>query len=549
MMRNMRRGIPNLLKDGTRHRSGLQEAVLKNLEACKQLADITRTSIGPNGMNKMLINHLGRIFVTSDTATLLKELEVSHPAAKIMTMAADMQEQEIGDGSNLVICLIGELLAQAEELILMGLHPSEIIAGYTKAYRKALEMLESPDLVLERVEGKDMENKEKLVRAVIAPMAAKQFGYENFLAPLVVEACIAVMPKNSFNFQVDNVRVVKILGGNLTQSQVVRGMVIPYAAIGKVKRVENAKIAVFTCAIQAADTETKGTVLIENAKELMNFNISEEREIENTIKSIADSGVKVVVTGETIDDIAAHFLAKYDIMALKVSSKFELRRICKATKARPLVTLGPVRPEEQGFASVVSVQEIGSQKITVFEQGASDHVQVATILLRSSTHNILNDIERAIDDGVNTVRALTRDGRLVAGGGAFEIELARRLADFSTQAPGIEQYALDRFAKSLEVVPRALAENAGQVAMDVISQLYAAHEKGQIHVGFDCESQSVCEVAKDKSVLDLLYLKRQAIKLAIDAVLSILRVDAIIQSKPAGGPKRPQGQGHWDDEE
>ena len=429
----------------------------------------------------------------------------------------------------------------------MGLHPADIISGYTKAYKKTLELIEAADLVIERIEGKDIESQDKLVGAIRAPMASKQYGYESFLAPLVAEACLAVMPKNAFNFQVDNVRVVKILGGNLFESTVIHGMVIPYPTIGSLKRIDNAKIAVFTCAIQCADTETKGTVLIENASELMNFNISEEKEIDNAIKAIADSGVKVIVTGETIDDMATHFIEKYGMIALKVPSKFELRRICKATKARPMVTLGPVRPEEQGFAASVSVREIGSQKITVFEQGASDHVQVATILLRSSTHNILNDVERAIDDGVNTVRALTRDGRLVAGAGAFEIELARRLQDFSTKAPGLEQYALDRFAKSLEVVPRALAENAGQVAMDVMANLYAAHEKGQLYAGFDVEKHAVGDVAKEQGIVDLLYLKRQAIKLAVDAVLSILRIDAIIQSKPAGGPKRPQGGGHWDE--
>jgi len=431
----------------------------------------------------------------------------------------------------------------------MGLHPSDIILGYTKAYRKTLELIESPDLVIARVEGKDIEDKTKLTRAILAPMASKQYGYEQFLAPLVAEACLAVMPKNNFNFQVDNVRVVKILGGTLFESHVIHGMVIPYPTIGSLKRIENAKIAVFTCAIQCADTETKGTVLIENASELMTFNVSEEKEIERTIKAIADSGVRVIVTGETIDDMATHFINKYNMIALKCPSKFELRRICKATKARPMVTLGPVRPEEQGFAACVSVREFGLQKVTVFEQGATDHVQVATILLRSSTHNILNDVERAIDDGVNTVRALTRDGRLVAGAGAFEIELARRLAQFSTQTPGLEQYALDRFAKAFEVVPRALAENAGQVAMDIISQLYAAHEKGQVFAGFDTEKHCVGEVARDAGIMDLLGLKRQAIKLAIDAVLSILRIDAIIQSKPAGGPKAGQRGGHWDDQD
>ncbi len=241
-------------------------------------------------------------------------------------------------------------------------------------------------------------------------------------------------------------------------------------------------------------------------------------------------------------------MEKFGLMCIKITSKFELRRLCKATRARPLVQLGPVRPEETGFAQRIFVKEVGSQKITIIEQGAQDHVQVATILLRASTHNILNDIERAIDDGVNTVRAVTRDNRFVAGAGAFEIELARRLSDFGTKAPGLEQYAIEKFAKSLEVVPRALAENAGLVAMDAIAQLYAAHSAGKIHAGLDIEGGGAVDKAKD-GIVDLLYLKRQAVKLAVDAVLSILRIDAIIQAKPAGGPKVGGPGGHWDDDE
>ena len=549
----MRRGIPNLFKDGTKMRSGLHDAVLRNLEACKQLSDLTRTSLGPSGLNKMVINHLDKIFVTSDTATLMAEMEIAHPAAKMVVMAAGMQESEVGDGSNFVIVLSGELLHQAEELLHMGLHPSEIIAGYSKAGKQALQIIET--LTIEEVPQDKLTDIATLTRIVTAPIAAKQYGYESFLAPLVAQACLTVMPRNPYNFLVDNVRVVKILGGNLYQSEVVRGMVLAGGALGAVQQAEKAKVAVFTCSIGAADTETKGTILIHNAAELMSYNDSEEREIEKIIKSIHESGVRVIVTGSTVDDIAQHFLDKYQLMTIKTTSKFELRRICKATRARPLVALGPVRAEEIGYASHVYVREVGGSKVTVFKQEEGDASGVATILLRASTHNILNDIERAIDDGVNTVRALTRDNRLLAGAGAVDIELARQLHSFAQQAPGLEQYALARFATAMEVVPRALADNSGMEAMDVVSQLYAQHEKGGqgVRVGVDIEGNAagrcVDDMATKANVYDLMAVKRQAIRLAVDAVLTVLRVDSIIQAKQAGGPKMGGQQNNWDEDD
>jgi T-complex protein 1 subunit theta len=365
-----------------------------------------------------------------------------------------------GDGSNFVICFAGELLAQAEELIGMGLHVSDIIAGYTKSAAKALEIVE--ELSIEKYEQKDMFDEAKLVRALQAPMGSKQHGYEGFLAPLVAKACLSVLPKNPYNFTVDSIRVCKLLGGSLNQSEVINGVVISTDTLTSIKALENVKVAVFTCALAAADTETKGTVLIHNASELMNFNASEEKEIEKQIKAIYESGIRLVITGSTVDDMAKHFLEKFGIMTIKISSKFELRRICRATGARALVNLGAVSAEEAGFAGKVYVREVGLTKITVIQQNSADYSQVATIVLRASTSTHLNDVERAIDDGVNTVRALTRDSRLVAGAGAFEIELARRLQQFAATESGLEQYALSKFAQSLEVIPRALAENAGR---------------------------------------------------------------------------------------
>jgi len=344
------------------------------------------------------------------------------------------------------------------------------------------------------------------------------------------------------------VRVCKVLGGNIQQSEVVKGMIIAHDTVGTLKKVKDAKIAVFTCSIQAVETETKGTVLIQNAEELVNYNRSEEKDMEMLIKSLAESGVNVIVSGGTMDDMAVHFIEKNHILALKISSQHELRRLCRATQARPLVALGPVEPDVLGFCSNVYVREIGAQKVTIFSQEKADTTSIATILLRASTNNILNDVERAIDDGVNVVKALGRDGRLVAGAGAVDIELARQLSAIGAKSKGLDQYAIKKYGEALEVVPRILAENSGQVAVDVISQLYAAHEKGETRVGVNIDDGGVCDMSQDSNIVDLLVAKKSAIHLATEAIITVLRVDQIISAKPAGGPKVPQKQGNWDED-
>lgn len=546
-MKNMRKGVPSLFKDGVRTLSGPEQVVVRNCEACKSLADITRTSFGPNGMNKMVVNYLGKLFVTSDTGTLLKEMEFDHPAAKIVVMAAHMQEVEIGDGGNFVVCVAGELLAKASELIYMGLMPCDIVSGYLKAAKKAHEILE--ELIIETVDPKSMFSKDVLARGIQSVIASKQYGHEKMLASLVAEACLTVIPKNTFNFNVDNVRVVKVLGGALQGSEVVHGAVVPHDTLGIIKKVSDARIAVFTCSIAAAEAETKSNVLIESAEELMNFNSGEEKHMEAMIRNLKESGINVIVTGGSVDDLADHYLDKYSIMCIKVTSKFDLRRLCKAVKARALVQMGPVRTEDVGMCAEVYVREVGSQKLTVFVQSDPDHTNIATILLRASTNNIMNDVERAIDDGVNVVKAMGRDGRFLPGAGAVEIELARRLQQFAQKHSGLDQYAINKFAEAMEIIPRTLAENSGQNAMDVVSALYAAHEKGEVRTGVDIDNSGVvADMTGAACVVDLYSAKVQALKLAVDAVATILRVDQIIVAKAAGGPKTGKKEGHWDDD-
>ncbi|CAI8605526.1 unnamed protein product [Vicia faba] len=537
-------GMQSMLKEGHKHLSGLDEAVLKNIDACKQLSTITRTSLGPNGMNKMVINHLDKLFVTNDAATIVNELEVQHPAAKLLVLASKAQQEEIGDGANLTISFAGELLHGAEELIRMGLHPSEIISGYTKAINKTVEILD--ELVEEGSDNMDVRDKEQVVSRMKAAVASKQFGQEDTICSLVADACIQVCPKNPVNFNVDNVRVAKLLGGGLRNSTVVRGMVLRNDAVGSIKRMEKAKVAVFAGGIDTSATETKGTVLIHSAEQLENYSKTEEAKVEELIKAVVDSGAKVVVSGGAVGEMALHFCERYKLMVLKISSKFELRRFCRTTGSVAMLKLSQPNPDDLGYVDSILVEEIGGARVTVVknEEGGNS---VSTVVLRGSTDSILDDIERAVDDGVNTYKAMCRDSRIVPGAAATEIELAKRVKEFSFKETGLDQYAIAKFAESFEMIPRTLAENGGLNAMEIISSLYAEHASGNSKVGIDLE-EGVCKDVTTTHVWDLYVTKLFALKYAADAACTVLRVDQIIMSKPAGGPGRREQPAGMDED-
>lgn len=529
-------GFTSLLKDGYKHMGGLEEAILKNIEACKALAAITRTSLGPNGMNKLIVNHLEKLFITSDAATIVEELEVVHPAAKMMAKAALMQIQEVGDGSNFVVTMTGELLTLAEGLLRIGVHPSEVVSGYKKAADAAAKAVEE----LASTHGYTLQNprdEDELAKALVPVIASKQGGFEDQLAQLVAEACISVMPPptKKASVSVDNVRVAKLNGGSTYDSQVVKGVVVLHDAATSIKHVSKAKVAVFGCSIEASTPETKGVVVIKNADELKAYNKGEERLMEETIKGIADAGVGVIVAGGSISEIALHFIEKYGMLAIRIHSKYELRRLCKAVGATALVRVAPPMPAELGYCDEVSVQELSSRLVTVFRQDDEDS-GISTIVLRGATQNLLDDMERAINDAVNVAKVLCRDGRMVPGGGAAEMHMAKVLLDLGTKTTGLEQYAIHKFAEALEVVPRMIAENSGQSTSDVISALNAAHAEGNSDAGVDIVNHGV-KSAKDTNVYDSLSVKLSALRLASETAITLLNVDQIIMSKQAGGPK------------
>jgi len=519
-----------MLKEGAKQLSGLEEAVLKNVEACKQLAVMVRTSMGPNGMNKMVINHLERLFVTSDARTIVTELEVAHPAAKILSLSANRQWTEVGDGSGMVIALGGELLNQAEALLHTGLHPSDIIAGYIQAAAKAQEILSG--LACETIASP---TEADITRVLMPCFAAKNKGMEDLFAPMIAKACTQIMVPGSNDFNVDNVRVNKIVGGSFDMSKLVNGMVIPRTAEGTIKTIQNAKVAVYSVEVESVATENKGTVLIENSDQLLKYNRSEEIAMEAMIKSIVDCGANVIITGSKFSEMAMHYCERHGVMMLKILSKFEIRRVCKTIGATIHAKLGPVAAEDLGTCSSITSETYGDTTVTVFRQ---DDVKsrISTLLLRGGTRNGLDDLQRSIENSVNCVKMLVTDGRLCAGGGATEIEAARQIYTIGERSPGMEQYAIKKFAEALEVVPRALAENAGQNATEIISAMYAAHEAGEKHTGVNMEGGvHDCATA---NIVDVLATKLSAVKLAADAAITVLRVDTIIMAKPAGGPKK-----------
>merc|ERR1711881_181393 len=419
---------------------------------------------------------------------------------------------------------------------------AEVIEGYNMACKKALEIL--PELVCYTV--KDLRESLEVTRAIKSSISSKQYGNEDFLAELIIKACLSVYPLHG-NFNVDNVRVTKILGSGIYTSDVVNGMVFPRQVEGDIKKVDNAKMAVFSCPLDSMATETKGTVLIHGADELMSFSKGEEDLLESQIKSIADAGCNVIVTGGKAADMAVHFCNKYNIMVVRLMSKFDLRRLCQATQATALPKLMPPTPEEAGHCDMVHVDEIGDTSVVVFRQERED-TAVATIVIRGSTSNMMDDIERAVDDGVNCFKALTRDARMVPGAGAVEMELAQRVASYGQTIPGLEQYAINKFAEAFEIFPRTMAENAGVKATELISNLYAAHSKGEKTAGFNIEGEGAATFdATAAGIRDAFLVKYWAIKFSSNAATTVMRVDQIIMAKQAGGPK-PKENPNWDED-
>ncbi|SGZ56998.1 CIC11C00000001072 [Sungouiella intermedia] len=529
-------------------------AIIRNIEAVREITSIVLTSMGPSGRNKILVNKHDRTFITNDAATILNELDIVHPAVKMLIMALKQQEFEMGDNTNLVLVLAGEFLNILEKLITLGLSVPEIVQGFKLANKFLQESLEK--LVVTKVDN--IVESEELLKVIRPVIAAKQYGLEDTISGLVIEAVKLILnPKNPQAFNIDNVRVVKIMGSSLSNSEVVKGMVFPREPEGYVKNVSSkSKVVVFTCPIDISTTETKGTVLLHNAQEMLDFSKGEEHQLDEMCKEIYNSGVRVIVAGSSVGELALHYFDKYNILVLKVPSKFDVRRICQVCGATPLPRLGAPMPEEMGTIDVIETKEIGGDRVTIFRQNEESTSRTSTIVLRGATQNNLDDIERAIDDGVNAIKGLVKDNRLLPGAGAVEIELAKLITQHGERTPGLMQLAIKNYAKAFEVVPRVLAETSGLDSSEVLSKLYAAHSAEDnlgLSIGVDIAGEtedSLVDVTQ-AGIYDLLSTKLSAIDFATDAATTILSIDQIIMAKRAGGPQVPQQRrpGNWDQED
>ncbi|KAL8272366.1 hypothetical protein Esti_003656 [Eimeria stiedai] len=541
-----RHGLGGLLKDGYRTFTGIDEVTAKNIEACKTLTDITKTSLGPHGLSKLILNAWGKRFVTNDTAAILKELEVQHPAAKLLVMAADMQKQEMGGGCNFLLILAGHLLTNADYLLRQGLHLSDVIQGYELALEKIPSFLEE-SVCLSVDNLKDAKALEPVLKSVLA---SKPLCVEAGLSELLSSAIASVMPPNFRDFDPDNIRVAKLQGGQLSQSTVLNGMVITKPPHGTVESKGNCKVMVLGCGLECATTEAKGTVLIHTAEDLKHFTKGEEAQMEEIIRGIKNAGVEaIIVHGGGIADVAQHFCNKYEILTIKVPSKFEARRMCRALGATALVRLGVPMADELGVADSIQTIEISSTRVT---QILCRDTRVQTIVLRGSTPCILDEAEKAVDDACAFAKALTKDPRFVAGAGAAEMEVARKLQAVAEKLPGVDQYAVLKAAEAFEAVPRLLAESAGLNATELLAALHAAHATGRLSEGVNVDAfvtsggasrtpsagakVNMTVDAEASRIFDHMQTKAWATRLAFDAAVTILRVDQIIMARPAGGP-------------
>ena len=523
------------------HYAGLEEAILRCIGACREITQITRTSYGPLAMKKLIVNHIDKMFITNDVSTMLKEIDVNHPAAKLLVMAAKMQKDDFGDLTNYTLTLAGELLGQAETLIKGGLHPSAIITGFELGLEKAVEILNN-NVSLRINNLSDKASVAQIMRSALGP---KLPSYFEFFGDLVTDACLSILQEQTPRFNSDNIRCIRILGGSLEMSTLVNGFVIARGPENSdLTTLKKVKVAAYSCPFDPQGGETKGTVLIKTADELIKYSNTEEALAERIVKGLSEADVKVVAVGGSISELCLHFLSKYGIFVLKIQSKFELQRLCKAINAIALADLNVPTAEEMGYSDSISVKEIGSTRVTVFEKSDIGS-KLCTIVLRGTSNSIMEDAERALENAVSVFKQAINDNRFVAGAGASECYLQNSLELYSSTLTGLEQYSVAAYGQSFENFVRILLENAGMNPNELLPNVLSGNQH-QPEFGVDVLNSKLSN-SSELGVYENTACKINALKLATHAAVTILRIDQIIVSKPAGGPKPKENKG-WDND-
>jgi thermosome len=530
-------GVPVLiLKEGSSRSRG-KEAQHSNIMAARIIAETVKSSLGPKGMDKMLVDSFGDVTITSDGRTILDEMDVQHPAAKMMVEVAKTQDNEAGDGTTTAVVISGELLNKAEELIGKNIHPTIIIDGYKKASEKALEVLEKIAIPV------DLNSPEYLKKVAMTSMASKLVAeYREYLADLSVKAILQVAEKEDgkYKVDVDDVKVEKKPGESLRDTKLINGIVLDKEVVhsGMPKRVENAKIALLDAALEIEKTEFDAKINIESPEQMDAFLKQEEAMLREMVDKIAAVGANVVLCQKGIDDMAQHFLARKGILAVRRIKKSDVEKLAKATGGKIITNLDDVSQEDLGYASLVEERKIGDDKMT-FVEGCKNP-RAVTILIRGGTERIVDEAERSVHDALCVVRDVVEEPKVLAGGGAPELEVSRALKKYSETLPGREQLAVRSFAEALEAVPTALTENAGLDPIDVLSELRAKHEKGETWAGIEVTSGKVQDMTA-AGVFEPISVKKQIIKSATEATSMILKIDDVIAAGKMKAPPTPPG--------
>ncbi len=523
-----------ILKEGSSRSRG-KEAQRQNLTAAKVIAEVVRSTLGPKGMDKMLVDTIGDITITNDGATILDEIEAQHPAAKLMVNVAKTQDKEVGDGTTTVVILAGELLKKAEDMLDLEIHPTTITAGYKKAEGKALATLEKLAVPVSFEDTKTLTD--------IATTAMRSKGiefYRSALAELAVEAVRRVTETRDGKryADVEDIQVIKKPGKSLAETELIKGLIIDKEVVnpGMPKRVLNAKVALLDCALEVEKTEFSAEIRIKDPTQMRAFMDEETRMLKDMVEKVKTAGANVVFCQKGIDDTAQFFLAKEGIVAVRRAKKSDMEKLAKATGAKVVTNIEDLDENEVGEAGLVEEKKIGEDKM-VFVENCKDPRAVA-ILIRGGLERAVDEAERSLHDALCVVIDVVKDGRIVYGGGSTESELAKELKHYASQVGGREQIAIETFAQALEAIPQALAENAGLDPIDIMVALRSAHEKPEgASMGVNVFTGKI-EDMRELKVLEPAIVKKRALSSAVEVASMILRVDdVLVAAKPP--PPRP----------
>jgi thermosome len=529
-----------ILKEGTTRQRG-REAQRQNIAAAKIIAEVVRATLGPRGMDKMLVDTIGDITITNDGAKILDEIDIQHPAGKVLVNVAKTQDKEVGDGTTSVVVLAGALLKKAEELMAKNIHPTTITSGYKKALEKAIEVLDKAAVPV------DIEDEVFLRDVASTSMRSKSVKFfRDYLSDLAVRAVKSIVEERDGKLiaDIDNIQIVKKPGKSISETQLIKGLIIDKEVVhpGMPKRVKDAKIALLACPLEIEKTEISAEIRIRDPEQMKAFMEEETNMLKDMVKKVKDAGANVVFCQKGIDDTAQFFLAKEGILAVRRVKKSDMEKLERATGARIVTNLEDIRPEDIGYADLVEERKIGEDRM-VFVEGCKNPRSVA-ILIRGGLERVVDEAERSLHDALCVVADVVKEPKIVYGGGAIEVELAKEIRRYAAKVGGREQLAIEAFAEALEVIPQTLTENGGHDPVDVLVALRAAHDKPDgITYGVNVFVGKVDDMAASR-VFEPYLVKRHCIASAVEAATTILRIDDIVvAAKPPPSKKEEKGYG------